>query len=153
MSDLSEILNGRLVPLVKDPNPIGNLIFVENPDTNSSIINLIWDIQLSTNVEAILFQRTFITLLANIYYSFVNVSCQVTDDSIFIDIPDDTGLIIKPTTQISFSKIHVFSNHYKGQISLDLKFINKEDIANFLESIERNFKSLITEISLSSLNL
>ena len=122
---------------------------MENPDNNLYVINLIWDVSFSTNIEAILFQRTFITVLASLYYTFSNISCEITDDSIFINSPDESGPIIKPTTQITHSKLYPFSNHYKGQISLNLAFVFA-NTSEFLDAVESTFKNLLIEITTMS---
>jgi hypothetical protein len=150
-ADITNIINDRLVRLIKTPNSLGNIVFIENPDEESSIINLLWDVGFTTSIEAILFQRTFITILANLYYEFSGISCQITDDSIFLNVEDHSGAIIKPTTQITQSKIYTFSNHYKGQISLNLKFIN--NISELLNSVEAQFKNLLTEIKTAELSI
>ena len=144
--NIDDVIKDRLSNIVKFPKPYGNIIFVENPDTSSSIINLIWDVGFQTPLEAVMFQHLFITLLANIYFTYVGESAYVTGDAIFLNIPDESGTIITPTTQVTHSKIYPRPTHYKGQISLELVHI-KTSLSDFLDDVESSFTSLLEELN------
>lgn len=142
---LEEILFNRLATMVDDPDPLGNLVFVE--DSN---LYLIWDVPFNSGTEAVLFQRIFLTIIASEFYNFTKIAAQVSNDEITIAVEDDSGPIVKPFSVFASSKIHSFGNHFKGQILLQNILKDKE---NFVKSVKKLFHSTLKDVNLEDIKI
>lgn len=140
---IKHILASRISNYVAETSDFGNIMI--SIDADSCIA--FWDINFSSNMEAVMFQTLFLASIANHLHSLFGVGFSSTESKIIANIEDDSEIIIKPTTEVGESEILPFPGHYKGIVKITWKLDMPQDIGN---GIRDNFKKLLNVITIES---
>lgn len=139
--EIKQLFEGRLVDIVTDPSFLGNVAFAE--DDNG--LHLIWDIPFNTGVEASMFQRLFLSVIASLYYELSGYSSRVSGEKIIIDKPEEGHILLAQ------SKIYSFGNHFKGYV-----IMSKDELVDkktFCSKMGEIFTLTLEELNTTNLKI
>lgn len=150
----NEILESRLFNIVTTPSPLGNIVLLNIEESHSPTnISFVWDVGFQTNIESILFQKNLTVEICNIYNKLCGVNINVNEYEGHIEVPDESGTIIKPWSQMLQARIFPCKNHYKGILHIDIKFLKKESVNVFIDDSIQRFYEILNALHVLSAKL